>query len=203
MHIKICGLTNRPDADRAVEAGADYVGCVLVKGTPRYVDADKAREILHGHSGDVTGVLVFRNPTVAEVTNAIRRSGLITVQLHDAKVDVCTTIQQMGIVVHRVIDSTQIDGRLPPDDSDRIQHLDVAGGGTGTTFDWDRTLAPRAPDRVFIAGGLTPDNLAELLRYRPWGVDVSSGIEREVGVKCPELMARFFNVISENAGVES
>ena len=197
MHVKICGLTNRSDADRAAAHGADYLGCVCVPGTPRAVDADAARTILHGHSGDVTGVLVFRNTTFEEVTDAIRRSGLITVQLHQTTVEVIEALARSGVVVHRVFDAELNEVPHLPDQPDLIHHLDVNGGGSGETFDWAGTLSPQAPPRTFIAGGITPENVQGLLAFRPFGIDVSSGIESDPGVKCPERLSRLFQAIRD------
>ena len=76
--------------------------------------------------------------------------------------------------------------------------FDVGGGGSGRAFDW-RILGERAPERAFIAGGLRPENIGRLLPFRPWGVDVSSGIESAPGVKDPERLRRFFDLLRSPA----
>lgn len=197
MHVKICGLTTRKDADLSADLGADYLGCVLVPGTPRYVDADEARRILHGHPGDVTGVLVFRNPSHEDVLDAIRRSGLIHVQLHDVSDELADALLRSGIGVHRVYEPSAMK-EVPSDREALIHHIDVGGGGSGTSFDWAATLAPCAPERTFIAGGLTPENLPELLRYQPFGIDASSGLESEPGIKSPTKLKRFLEIANNH-----
>ncbi len=198
IRVKICGLTGEDDVRLAVDAGATHVGFVLVPGTPRYVSVKRAAVLVRAVPPHVTPVLVFRTSSPSFVKAAVAVTGVGHVQLHRSPEESALALEARGLVVHRVVEA----GRFPGLDGilgflgrgERVVHVDRGHGGEGRPFDW-KILAPRAPRRVFVAGGITPRNLPALLCYRPWGIDVGSGIESRPGVKDPRLVADLFAVL--------
>lgn len=195
MRVKICGLTRRADVALAEALGATHVGCVLAPDSPRRVSAREAARVLSGRRRSIP-VLVFRRAGYDEVLRAVGQTGVRTIQVHLTDERVARALEARGIAVLRALRADR--GSLPPAPGRGLYVLDAKGGGSGTRFDWSR-LAPRAPDRCFIAGGIDQSNVAELLRYRPFGIDVSSGVERRPGVKDPERMRGLFAAISAAA----
>ncbi|HEY8551978.1 MAG TPA: phosphoribosylanthranilate isomerase [Thermaerobacter sp.] len=211
--IKICGIRDRDAALAAVEAGADALGFVFAP-SPRRIDPDAAARIVAAVRGrhpasdrgdrvrPPASVGVFVDAPMTEMVAIARHVGLTHIQLHgDEPESVVAALQEQGFGVIRAV-ATQVQGVAAPVPSlalttraDRVL-LDAAvpgrRGGTGRLADWAvaARLARRRP--VILAGGLNPDNVAEAIRVvRPWGVDVSSGVERARGVKDPERIARF------------
>ncbi|NPV60165.1 MAG: phosphoribosylanthranilate isomerase [Actinobacteria bacterium] len=193
--IKACGMTRVEDALAAVEAGFDAVGLVFAE-SPRRVNPRTAREICSLLPSSVLRVGVFLGQTQAEIRGLMEYCGLDLAQLHEAGgTGLAEAFGGRALVAIRP--------RLPKDldglDGYRgafallidAWHPEKAGG-TGITCDW--TLAARAAraSRVILAGGLSPDNVAEAInRVRPFGVDVSSGVEAAPGIKDPALLRRF------------
>lgn len=193
--VKICGVRRVEDAVRAAELGARFIGCVLAPDSPRCATLDEVRAIRDAI--DVEVVLVFRRPTVDEVVRACETTDVLRVQPHGGP----NEFPIAGIHVHEVVslpvDATELP-ELPEFPEARVQDptiLDVGRGGTGTSFDWS-LLAPRAPDDVLIAGGITPDNVRELLVFSPFGIDVSSGVESAPGIKDHAALERLFTAVS-------
>ena len=181
MKVKICGLTRAEDARRAAELGADALGFVVTPGLARSVDPARVPDLV---ASGPQPVLVFRVPTVDEIGRAVTLSGVGVVQLHRATADVVRAARDLARVVvayEQLIPGTEAEPTL----------VDSGAGGTGVPFDW-RELAPRAPAWTWIAGGIDPDNVLALLRYQPWGIDVSSGVESAPGVKDPQRMSQLF-----------
>lgn len=122
--------------------------------------------------------------------------GIERVQPHGLSAAGVRSLRDAGLIVHRVVTVPETAGRLPdfvpPGEGDGPLVFDVGGGGSGRAFDW-RILGERAPGRAFIAGGLKPENIGRLLPFRPWGVDVSSGVESAPGVKDPDRLRLFFD----------
>jgi phosphoribosylanthranilate isomerase len=199
--IKICGITSPEDARWAADCGADALGFVFAE-SPRRITPERAGEILSGLGPFITGVGVFVNSPLEEVRSALEESTCTVAQLHgDEPVEYAqalapyTTIH--AIRVKSTLDVSAI-GRYK---DFRAILLDtyVAGqmGGTGRRF--DPAVAARFVKegwRVIVAGGLTPENVAEVIRsVRPYGVDVSSGVEAAPGRKDPEKVARFIAAV--------
>ncbi|MGH7474307.1 MAG: phosphoribosylanthranilate isomerase, partial [Candidatus Methylomirabilales bacterium] len=191
----ICGITNAKDAEMAVEAGADALGFIFVAGTPRYIDPDAAREIVNGLPPLVSPVGVFADHPVAEIERVIDRCGFRTVQLHGSEApEYCRRLAVSVIKTFRV----RRGGPPPPFEAYRVHAflLDtfVEGtlGGTGQTFPLEVACSAKAFGRVIIAGGLTPENVAQLIReVHPYAVDVSSGVESKPGRKDPQKLRDF------------
>lgn len=183
MKIKICGLTRAIDVSRAAALGADAVGFVVTPGLSRSVVPAAVPDLI---APGPEPVLVFRSPTADEIGRAITLSGVSTVQLHLADPDVIVSARDLARVV------VAVDEIIPGTKGEPIL-IDSNGGGTGRPFNWSR-LAPRAPPYAWIAGGINPLNIWQLMRYMPWGIDVSSGVETSPGVKDEAAMAALFRV---------
>lgn len=193
MKIKVCGLTRREDAELATRLGAAHLGCVLAADSPRCTTALHARDVLRDLPGPV---LVFRKATVDEVLAAVDEAAVTTVQLHRFNERDAQTLEAGGLTVHRAYNVER--GALPETATAGAPLVyDVGAGGSGRPFDWS-ALAPRAPRNVFVAGGLTPNNVGALCALDPWGIDVSSGVEAAPGIKDPGLLHAFFRVVHEH-----
>lgn len=195
VRVKICGITNAKDAEIAVEAGADALGFIFVGGTPRYIDPDAARDIVNDLPPLVSPVGVFADHPVAEVERVIARCGFRTVQLQGSEApEYCRHLAVSVIKTFRV----RPGGPAPPFEAYRVHAflLDtfVEGklGGTGQTFPLEIASSAKAFGRVIIAGGLTPENVAQVIReVHPYAVDVSSGVESKPGRKDPQKVRDF------------
>ena len=199
MEIKICGLRQPEDARLAVRLGARWIGIVRAPDSPRSATIEQARRVIAAareEDPSVRPVLATGRRTRDEVVEDAQALGIERVQPHGLSESGIRTLRAAGLVVHRVVRVPENASRLPsfasPEASDGPLVFDVGGGGTGRSFDWS-ILGERAPARVFVAGGIRPENLARLLPRRPWGVDVSSGVETAPGVKDPERMRRLFD----------
>ncbi len=188
IKVKICGLTNVPDARAAAEAGADLIGLMFYERSARHVSLDLAAEIASALPPFITRVGVFVNPTEELVAEAIARCGLNMVQFHgDEPPEFCTQFGVMSMKAFRVRDSASLQA-LPRYRTDAwLLDAFTPGqlGGTGERFDWDLAVqAGKLGRPIFLAGGLTPENVAEAVRrVRPFAVDVSSGVESAPGKK--------------------
>jgi phosphoribosylanthranilate isomerase len=188
MLVKICGITSIEDAEAAVHAGAAAIGFVFWPKSPRFIDPHEARSIVSTLPPFVVPVGVFVNQPAAHVKGVAALVRLGAVQLHGDE----DVLYVAGLDVP-VIKAVSIEGH---DDAERIDiwprrttllldvHDPVSRGGTGRTIDWQAAAAIAARRRTLLAGGLTPENVAEAVTLvRPFGIDVSSGVERSPGVK--------------------
>jgi phosphoribosylanthranilate isomerase len=184
--IKICGITREEDARAAVDAGAGAVGFVFWPKSPRRVDPERARAIAKTLPPFVTPVGVFVNQSVDEVNAVIRCVRLAAVQLHgDEPVGVLDRLEAPVIKAVTTEGMAEAADQWPRNVLLLVDAFDPARrGGTGRTVDWDRARLLAGRRRVLLAGGLTPENVAEAIRrVRPFGIDVSSGVESSPGVK--------------------
>jgi phosphoribosylanthranilate isomerase len=214
MEVKICGLCRPEDATVAAEAGADYVGVVLTPGLRRSQSLERAEKIL-GAAAGAKRVGVFVNSTVEELAGAGARLGLDVLQLHGTEPpELLLELRGAGPwrlwkairprsreeflagvdAYGGVADALVVDG-----------WSDKAAGGAGARFPWEEVAAARgavpAEVRLVVAGGLHPGNVAEAVaRLAPDVVDVSSGVERVVGEKAPELVREFVAAARAAAG---
>ncbi len=197
VKVKICGITNLEDALMAVEAGADALGFVFFQGSSRHISPDAAAEVIRRLPPFVQTVGLFVNEEAATVNLLADRCGLDIVQLHgDESPEYCTEIRRRIIKAFRVKDGVSLDA-LP---QYRVAAclLDTwspaAYGGTGTTFNWDIAARAAASRRIILAGGLTPENVAEAIAaVSPCAVDVSSGVESAPGKKDAGKVSRFIS----------
>lgn len=188
VKVKICGLTSVPDALAAVEAGADLIGLMFYERSPRNVSLGRAIEIASQLPPFVTRVGVFVNPAEELVTEAITRCGLNLLQFHgDEPPEFCTQFGVMSMKAFRVRDAESLKV-LPtyPTDAWLLDAFTPGQlGGTGERFNWELAVEANKLGRpIFLAGGLTPDNVGDAVRQvQPFGVDVSSGVEAAPGKK--------------------
>ncbi len=192
--VKICGITNKEDALLAVEAGADALGFVFFKESPRYISHDAAREIIAHVPAFVSTVGVFVNEPAWRIHEIMKITGLDIAQLHgDESPRECSKFRRV-IKALRVAKLTDLDPIKQYDASAFL--LDTYSkdsyGGTGTTFNWDIAVEAKRYGNIVLAGGLTPDNVADAVRHvAPFAIDVSSGVEAEKGKKDPVKLREF------------
>jgi phosphoribosylanthranilate isomerase len=184
VKVKICGITNVRDARVAVAAGADFLGLNFYKGSPRYVTPADARRIVKAAPRDTAWVGVFVNEKPARVLEIAREVGLSEVQLHgDEAADVVAELRRAVPVMKAI----RVQGAVGAATLKRFAGANAllldgfdksARGGTGKTFDWKIARRVGAKRRIFVAGGLSAENVAEAIRVaRPYAVDVCSGVE--------------------------
>jgi phosphoribosylanthranilate isomerase len=186
--VKICGITSVADGLAAAEAGADMIGLMLYDKSPRFITLGQAVEISRALPPHLMRVGVFVNPDEALVAQAIRDCGLGLLQFHgDEPSDFCTQFGVMSMKALRVKDADSL--RALEDFHTEAFLLDAYSknglGGTGEKFNWDLAVeAQKFGKPIFLAGGLTPENVAAAVRQvRPFAVDVSSGVESAPGKK--------------------
>jgi phosphoribosylanthranilate isomerase len=200
VFVKICGITNEDDALLAVALGADALGFVFAPSR-RQVNAETVRDIIKRVPREVITVGVFRNDRPAHIVDVAARTGLHAVQLHG--VEPRSEVQWVRERVRFVIQGfTAGDPALraainsPAD----VILVDSPDPGSGRVFDW--RLAEGAPSgvRMLLAGGLSAHNVGDAIRLvRPWGVDVSSGVEAAAGLKDPRKLRLFIEAAREAA----
>jgi phosphoribosylanthranilate isomerase len=188
VKVKICGITNTPDALAAAEAGADAVGFVFYQGSPRFVTPAAVAAIVREIPQFIMRVGLFVNAPEDEVVRAISECNLNLLQFHgDEPPDYCLQFGLMSMKAFRVKDADSL--KILPEYPTDAWLLDAYSpdqlGGTGHSFNWDLAVEAQKLGRpVFLAGGLRPENVAEAVRrVRPYGVDVSSGVESAPGKK--------------------
>jgi phosphoribosylanthranilate isomerase len=191
MLIKICGITSPQDAEAAVAAGADLLGFVFRPGTPRALVPEDVGWVRDVHGAETVGV--FLDAPLDEVIEVRQRLGLDWVQLHGDEPD--SFLDALGRqVIRRVRVGDAVDWARVASLSERCLPLFDPGAGDGAAWGWD-VLAGGPKGLAFgLAGGLTPENVAEAVRVtRPFLVDVSSGVEAEPGVKDGDRVRRFID----------
>jgi phosphoribosylanthranilate isomerase len=193
MFVKVCGITRAEDAAAAVRQGAAAIGFVFWPGSPRFIDPRRARAIAAELPASVAAVGVFVNQAAADVNRVAEEVGLAVVQLHgDETPEYADAVQRPVWKACSVHDAVPADWplgvRLLLDAADPVRR-----GGTGRTIDWAAAARLAAQRPVILAGGLTPENVAEAVaRVRPFGIDVSSGVERSPGIKDAERLEALF-----------
>ena len=199
MFVKICGVTTEEDALLAVAMGADAVGFNFVPSSSRFLAASRAADIVKRLPPEILTVGIFRDEAPARVVELTNQAGLRAAQLHGRETAEETRWVRARVpVVIRAFPGGDPALARAADYGADIVMLDSASPGSGKVFDW--SLAEGAPSglRLLLAGGLTPDNVAEAIdRVRPWGVDVASGVESSPGVKDPSLVRRFIRAAKE------
>jgi len=203
VFVKICGWTSEEDALCAVAMGADAVGFMFAAGSSRLIAVNQARDIARRLPPEVMTVGVFRDEAPQRVVEMVNTAGLHAVQLHGhetpAEGEWIRKRVQFLIQAFSAGDR-MLDRVAEYSAADAILIDSAAGGGSGQVFDW--VLAERLPldRRVILAGGLTPENVADAVhRVHPWGVDVSTGVESRPGKKDGSKVRRFINAANEAA----
>lgn len=185
--VKICGITRAEDAALAIELGADYLGFIFVKESPRYVECGSIAAALRAAAlPPHSRVGVFRDASRDEILRTIETAKLDLVQIHGAPVDVPVP----------VIHAFQIGDALPDTTTRADYVLFDTGGGTGRTFDWSLLERYDRAKPFFLAGGITPDNVAgAIAKTHPYAIDLASGVERAPGIKDPDKLKALFEAI--------
>ena len=194
VKVKICGICDSAGAQAAVEAGADLLGFHFCS-SERRVSPEEARTIVEGLSVRPTVVGVFIDQDPAEIRQIAELVGLDMLQLHGSE----PPGFDAGVPVMKVLkikDDSVPDASAWPDpimlDSWSIDQR----GGTGRTWDWDLARELVETRKVFIAGGLEPGNVGKVVSsYKPYGVDVSSGVEASLRVKDPDKVRAFVHAV--------
>jgi len=206
--VKICGITNLEDARHAIECGADMLGFNFYRGSKRYVEPAVAADIVRELSGStVEHVGVFVNAEAAEIAEIVRQVGMDIVQLHGDEPemfidDLRNSTPAEIIKVFRVRDADDFQDATGSKSTYVMldSYSEKAFGGSGRTFNWGiaQEISILLPEVIFLAGGLTPDNVADAIRtVRPYAVDVASGVESSPGKKDPEKVAAFIRAAKE------
>jgi phosphoribosylanthranilate isomerase len=225
LFVKICGITRPQDAELAADLGASALGFVLWPNSPRYINAENVRAIAKGVPSTVLKVGVFVDQPAAEVARKMDEGGLDVAQLHGHEspeycrglmvrlkadtTDVTISLPDVPVVsgfsrtVIKAVgmtDNGSID--IADFDSEIVLLVDAHDparfGGTGTTVNWDSAREIAATRRTILAGGLNAANINLAVRsVRPYGVDVSSGVESAPGVKDPNRLRTFFEALHD------
>lgn len=199
VKVKICGITNYEDAAAAVNIGADLLGFNFYPKSPRYVTAEQATKVINKLPAFVNVAGVFVNAEFDEIHETISQCQLSWIQLHgDETPEFCSqflSINVKTIKALRVKDEADIE-RANDYYTDAVL-LDAFDpekyGGTGITFDWN--IVGHIGKRVFLAGGINPENAAAAVELGVYGIDVCSGIESEPGKKDHKKMQKLFENI--------
>ncbi|MBW7957187.1 MAG: phosphoribosylanthranilate isomerase [Deltaproteobacteria bacterium] len=200
MRVKICGITNLEDALKAAELGADSLGFIFYKKSPRYISPRTAGLIIRELPPFITPVGVFVDEELTKVAATAAETGICTAQLHGSESpEYCERLGIKVIKAIRVRDMADINRLRPYNVSAYLLDTFKEGvhGGTGETFDWDIAVEAKALGRIILSGGLNPENVKEAVeKVRPYAVDACSGVEikdrpgRKDHTKLKEFMER-------------
>jgi phosphoribosylanthranilate isomerase len=199
IKVKICGITNAEDAKAAVETGADALGFVFHAASPRGIAPDTARRIIAQLPPMVLAVGVFVNEEAKVVRDLMDLCGLALAQLHgDESVGYCESLGRPVLRAIRLRDRgsllalAEYKGRAGVRGFVIDAFSESSYGGTGRVVNWELAAEAARAAPVVLAGGLTPQNVGEAIRaVRPYGVDVSSGVEASPGKKDHDKVSRF------------
>ena len=206
VSVKICGITNLEDALLAADLGADALGFIFYPPSPRSVAPDAARAIIAQLPPFVTTVGVFVDEEAATVKELAVGVGLDWLQLHGRETpEYCRSLDRRIIKAFRIQDEKSLAGLAAYRGAAQAFLLDTYKkgqvGGTGETFDWDLAREARKYGPVILAGGLTPENVAQAMdAAQPQAVDVASGVEAAPGKKDPEKLRAFFAAVKGIGG---
>jgi phosphoribosylanthranilate isomerase len=200
--VKICGLTRRADVDAAVAAGVDAIGFVFHPPSPRAVSPQDARDLCAGLPPFVTAVGLFVDASPEHVRSTLNRVPLELLQFHgEEDPELCASFGRRwikAIRMHAGVDLAEEQRRYEQAAGLLLDTFDPARpGGTGRRFDWDRIPAAIASS-IVLAGGLDGENVGEAIRrVRPFGVDVSGGVEASKGVKDQDKIRDFMQRVND------
>jgi phosphoribosylanthranilate isomerase len=205
VRVKICGITNLEDALSAVASGADALGFVFFQESPRYVPYNDAASIIRKLPPFITTIGVFVNEKPEQIEKITSLTGIDVIQLHGDEPPSQCSLSKRVIKAIRVKSLESLDSVIHYQGKISAFLLDTYAptvfGGTGRIFNWDIASYAKQFGRIILAGGLTPDNIAEAMKQvMPYGVDVSSGVEAKKGKKDHAKMKLF---IERAKGVQS
>ncbi|MCH2138229.1 MAG: phosphoribosylanthranilate isomerase [Phycisphaerales bacterium] len=198
VRIKICGVRTQADIDAAIDAGAHAVGLVLVPSSPRAIDVATARTLIDWCSDAITPICLHVDPTIEQLQQPPCR----WVQLHGDEPDDVIHAAAASASVVKAVPAEHTDRLLALDADDTVSRLlvDAPSGGSGEAFDHEAFAATRATLRtpLVLAGGLDADTVALVIdTIKPWGVDVSSGVESTRGTKDHGKIRAFCDAINQ------
>lgn len=194
--IKMCGMTRSEDIAQACQAGADMVGMVFYEPSPRSVTIEQAARLSRGMPLGVATTLLFVDADAGYIREALSATNADVIQFHGQETpDFCQQFGRRYLKAIRVRDAAQLTDQLAVHDEANGLLLDayVPGqpGGTGQSFNWG-LIPEQVRNRLFLAGGLAPENVGEAIRcVKPYAVDVSGGIEQSKGIKSAERIQQF------------
>ena len=199
VRIKVCGLTRVEDARLAASLDVDAVGVVLWPGSPRAVSLAEAAALCHALPVWTARVGVFVTPSVEAVRAAIAAVGLGVIQLHGVDDPTPFRALQVPILWAAALREGGADPAAPAGTTLLLDaHDPVRHGGTGRTIDWSRARTIACRERLVLAGGLTAENVGRAItEVRPYGVDVSSGVEAAPGIKSAVRMQAFVEAVRQ------
>jgi phosphoribosylanthranilate isomerase len=203
LFVKICGITREQDADLAAGLGANALGFIFWPDSPRFISVEKARAIVMNVPAQVLKVGVFVDQPVEEVVRIVDEVGLDVAQLHGHESpEYCRQLTDKRSVIKAVGVTDNGSVTVAAFDSDVLLLVDAHDparfGGTGRTVNWDVAREIAATRRTILAGGLNATNIKLAVRsVRPFGVDVSSGVESAPGVKDPHRLRTFFEALHD------
>ena len=201
MKVKICGITNIEDANIAVELGADALGFIFVRSSPRYIAPSDAQKIIQKLDPFIVSVGVFADTPREEIYKTIEQTGISCVQLHGNELP--GQVSNYPLPVYK---SFRVDKYFMLDTLQKYKgvaylldtFVDGALGGTGKTFDWSIAVAAKEYGRIILAGGLNPDNISEAVGIvQPYAVDINSGVESAPGIKDRKKLEHLFDNIRQ------
>lgn len=197
--VKFCGLRRAEEVNHAKRLGCDLVGLNFVPASPRFLSANDAKKLVDSVRNKVQFVGVFRNVSNEDVCRTLAKVDLDFLQFHGTEsADFCESFEMpyiKSVAVNEEFDLIKVSDEHPKAFAFLLDSPSTIGGGTGTSFAWERF--PKSPNRrVLLAGGLHADNVSEAVsQVKPWGVDVASGIEGEHHKKDLQLMSRFIHEV--------
>ena len=195
--IKICGITNLADAQLAVQLGAELLGFNFYPPSPRYIEPHRAKEIIYQLPSRITNVGVFVNAGTNGIKKVLQQCPLHMAQLHGDETNAdCQDAAALGIAAIKTLRIRE------PQDIQLIENFQVDAvlldafreelyGGTGHAFDWS-WISTSPGRKIFLAGGINPDNISAALAVGTFGVDLCSGVEKSPGVKDQTKMEKLF-----------
>ncbi|MHC4122689.1 MAG: phosphoribosylanthranilate isomerase [Planctomycetota bacterium] len=204
IKVKICGITNYKDAKAAIDMGADLIGFNFYQESPRYIPPEKAVEIISKLPAFVDTVGLFVNSSLNEIQEMVNTGCLNWIQLHgDENPKFCNELASLSV---KTIKAIRVKDK---NDIEKANHfftdvilLDAYHpekyGGTGCTFDWN--IVGHIGKRIFLAGGITPDNVENAAKLGVYGIDICSGIESGPGKKDHKKMKELFKNIRHLRG---
>ena len=199
IKVKICGTTSLKDAFLAVESGADAIGFIFYKMSPRNISQKEAKEIILQLPPFIETVGVFVNETSDKINRIAEQCKLNSIQLHgEESPALCRRVKRKVIKAFRVKDADSLKSIASYDVSGFLldSYNDGSKGGTGQVFDWNLALRVKKQGPVILAGGLNPYNVFTAIhRVKPYGVDVCSGVEKSPGIKDHEKMREFIKSV--------
>jgi phosphoribosylanthranilate isomerase len=208
VKVKVCGITNLADAEKALEYGADALGFNFYQPSPRHLAPEKARAILHQLPADAWNVALFVNEAKERIRQVLAsgalqdgRSGYKTIQFHgDESPDDCRGWDIRIIKAFRLKDKQSLEKiNNFPADYYLLDSWSAGYGGSGALFPWE-WLEGFDTGKIILSGGLNADNVADAVRrLHPYGVDVCSGVETRPGVKDHEKIKDFISAAKEAA----